>query len=266
MKEHFELIIVVPVYNEAERINLESFKRFLREESKTGFCFIDDGSTDGTACMLHSIKKLLPERVTILSLAKNRGKAGAVYHGMAHCLSGFSFDKIAYLDADLATSLEECKEIARHINVTTEFAFGSRIAKLDSVINRKRHRFLMGRFLATIISNQLRLKVYDTQCGCKVFSQNLARMVFDTGFISSWLFDVEIFHRLLHIYGKERLIRATKEVPLKNWIDKGASKVRFWYLFRIGFDLRRIKKAYSRPGGSQNIKLTNGKIIIGREK
>ena len=52
---------------------------------------------------------------------------------------------------------------------------------------------MAGRVIATIISEILQIKVYDTQCGCKVFSRDLASEVFIDEFISRWLFDVEIF-------------------------------------------------------------------------
>ena len=49
-KQHFKYGtgIVVPCYNEEERIQLSEFSRFLKTDNTTFFCFVDDGSTDGT--------------------------------------------------------------------------------------------------------------------------------------------------------------------------------------------------------------------------
>jgi glycosyltransferase involved in cell wall biosynthesis len=43
-------------------------------------------------------------------LIKNSGKAEAVRQGINYCSQTFSYTNIGYLDADLATSLEEFME------------------------------------------------------------------------------------------------------------------------------------------------------------
>ena len=64
-------------------------------------------------------------------------------------------------------------------------------------------------------------------------------------FVSSWLFDVEIFHRIKNRYGKHELVRISKEVPLRSWIDKNHSKVSFTYIFKMWFELLMIQRKYS---------------------
>ena len=188
---------------------------------------------------------LHPERVFIHSLEKNKGKAEAIREGVLYCFTNnLQFDRIAYLDADGATSLEECQSISRYINESVIFAFGSRILKIDSNIVRKPYRHIIGRILATVISGQLKIHVYDTQCGCKVFSSDLAKEVFSERFISKWLFDVEIFHRIIRLYGTEKMRLICREIPLHNWIDTADSKVSFAYSFKIWYDIIRIKRKY----------------------
>ena len=181
----------------------------------------------------------------IISLEKNKGKAEAIREGVLYCYaSNLQFDRIAYLDADGATSLEECQSISQYINESVIFAFGSRILKIDSNIVRKPYRHIIGRVLATVISGQLKIHVYDTQCGCKVFSSDLAKEVFTERFISKWLFDVEIFHRIIRLYGIKKMQQICREIPLQNWIDTADSKVSFAYSFRIWYDILRIRRKY----------------------
>ncbi len=116
--------------------------------------------------------------------------------------------------------------------------------KIGSTIKRNTKRFFIGRIIATFISNILDLKVYDTQCGCKIFSKELAAQLFREKFISKWLFDVELFKRMLAIYGKETALEKMIEIPLKKWIDKGDSKVKFSYFFKLWVDLIKINNAY----------------------
>ena len=84
----------------------------------------------------------------------------------------------------------------------------------------------------------------------RFFSKELTTVIFKKPFISKWLFDVEIFARILcheGKFGEDRIL----EVPLKNWIDKDGSKVKWNYIFKLFFDLNKIRKSYpllqSRP-------------------
>lgn len=244
MNKKFELVIVIPCYNEADRLNITAFQNFIREQPTTVLCFVNDGSNDNTNEVLHKIKDTNTATIEIVSLEKNQGKAVAVWSGISHCQKKFEFEKIAYLDADLSTSLEECLDISKEINRNVHFVFGSRIAKIDNYIDRKFYRFLIGRIIATLISRQLDLMVYDTQCGCKVFDNETSKLVFSEKFISTWLFDVEIFHRLISIYGKDKMRVISREIPLKRWVDTDGSKVQFTYFFKMWHELFRIKKKY----------------------
>jgi len=246
VSKKFELCIVIPCYNEARFFRMEEYLQYIDNQELMMICFVDDGSSDGTKLILEKIKKKYPDRIEVVAYAKNRGKAGAVLIGMNHCLSHFDFKNIAYLDADLAVSLEECTSLSKYLDGIIEFSFGSRIQRVGSVIERKRSRFLIGRVVATFISNILDLRVYDTQCGCKVFTRSLSQQVFTEKFISKWLFDVEIFFRIMKLYGHDESIIKMLEVPLDRWVDAGDSKVRLSYFYKLWIDLYRIRKAYKK--------------------
>lgn len=239
-----DLYIIIPCYNEAKRLNKSKFIDFLNRSPQVGLVFVDDGSKDSTLEILKQIETECCQQVKLLRVQANKGKAAAVSAGIHYAFNQVSFRKIAYLDADLSTSLEECLSISNLVEGEIQFAFGSRILKIDNVIKRKWVRFLLGRFIATIISKTLDLTVYDTQCGCKIVEASLAQKLFEKPFISKWLFDVELFHRLKVIYDKEYIPKHVKEIPLKAWIDSKDSKVRFGYFFRLWFDLYTITRFY----------------------
>lgn len=236
--------IVIPCYNEEKGISGNEYINFLNNDPDASICFVNDGSSDNTLEVLNNLKQQHPERIEILSLAKNSGKAEAVRQGVQHCIENFNSEYIGYLDADLATTLEEFMEVKKHLNDQIAFCFGSRIRKIGSTIHRENSRFLIGRVIATFISNILDLKVYDTQCGCKVFKKEIAQILFQKEFISKWLFDVELFFRMLRHFGKETALQKMIEVPLKSWIEKGDSKVKPTYFFKLWLDLYTIKKQY----------------------
>ncbi len=225
--------IVIPCYNEENGLSLQEYCDFIEGNPRIILCFVNDGSSDKTKEVLEELKGKFQEQVAIISYTKNAGKAEAVRKGILYCNSTYNHSYIGYLDADLSTSLQECITLISFLNESINFVFGSRIMKLGSIIVRDRYRFLVGRIIATIISNILNLKVYDTQCGCKVFTKDLSTQLFENNFISKWLFDVEIFYRMIVLYGRKQMLEKTIEVPLKKWIDKGNSKVKPTYFFKL---------------------------------
>lgn len=240
------LLFVIPCYNEALRLDAESYISSLTSNSSISILFVNDGSSDDTESLLLKLKDQFPEQVDVLSLNKNKGKAEAVRMGAQYVIDNNSdVSIIGYLDADLATSLEEGLSLADLIREKEKLkiVFGSRISRVGSLIIRKNHRHLIGRIIATIISNILKLRVYDTQCGAKMFSRDMAEFVFKDAFISKWLFDVEIFARILckpELYSEKNML----EYPLEKWIDHDGSKVKWTYFFKLFFDLYRIKSSY----------------------
>lgn len=239
------MIIVIPCYNEFNKIDKNAFINFLKNTPGVSLVFSEDGSTDNTLSVLKEIQDLFKSQVHICISKQNNGKGEAIRKGMLYSLDkGLKFDRIAYLDADLSVSLEECISISKLVTKDILFAFGSRISKIDNIIIRSQFRHYSGRFVATLISNLLHIPVYDTQCGCKVFDAKLAKPVFEESFISKWLFDVEIFFRIINLYTRNELNKMSVEIPLNSWIDAGGSKVKLSYFFKMWFDFYLIKKQY----------------------
>ena len=244
MNSEYHICIVIPCYNEEKRLPINDYRSFIETSPKVLLCFVNDGSHDGTLKALEELKGKYPEKVDVLSYSKNVGKAEAVQKGIQYCTSKYDFSTIAYLDADLSTSLSECVKLANNLNGQVEFCFGSRIRLVGTKIVRKKRRYLIGRIVATFISHTLRINVYDTQCGCKLFTKNLSTQLFNDPFISKWLFDVEIFFRMFVLYGREQAIKKMKEVPLSLWVDRGDSSVETTYFFKLWLDLYHIHKRY----------------------
>ena len=246
-----EIAIVVPCYNEYNRLPVADFELFLKAHKNVCICFVNDASSDKTLLQLEALKNKFANQIVLLNNKKNMGKAASVRAGILHCDQENLAPVFAYLDADLATSLEECYSYLIPLNEDKTFVFASRILKIGSVVERKFSRFLFGRIIATFISNILDIKVYDTQCGCKVFDASLSEILFKKPFISKWLFDVELFSRLLCHFGKEDALKSMEEIPVKRWVDQGESKVKVSYFFRLWYDLYLIRKVHQRNYGAR---------------
>ncbi|WP_269227694.1 glycosyltransferase [Flavobacterium eburneipallidum] len=240
--------IVIPCYNEEKGISNSEYSNFLKHNPEAFICFVNDGSKDNTLAVLNVLKEKHPTQIHILSLEKNSGKAEAVRAGINYCNHKYQHQFIGYLDADLATTLEEFIDLRNYLQDEIVFSFGSRIRKIGSTIERENSRFFIGRIVATFISNILDIKVYDTQCGSKLFTKEISEKLFEKEFISRWLFDVEIFYRMIHLFGKEKAIQKMLEIPLKLWVEKGDSKVKLTYGFKLWFDLYEISRKYKKIG------------------
>ncbi len=248
-----DALIVVPCFNEAERLPVERFASFPAQEPSVRFLFVNDGSTDSTLELLRKLQSRNPERFGFLDLETNRGKAEAVRRGM---LAAFEQQPsyAGYWDADLATPLDE---IPRFVALLEErpaldMVLGSRVKLLGRIIERHAMRHYGGRVLATLSSLALDLEVYDTQCGAKLFRRTAGTTaLFAEPFVTNWLFDVELLARFVRERrgtDRPRVENAIYEFALHEWRDIPGSKIRARDFFVALTEIARIYRRYL--GGS----------------
>lgn len=240
------LLLVVPCFNEEQRLDVETFRGFSLPGQHLEFLFVNDGSTDGTQRVLESLRDSNPRRFSVLNLERNSGKAEAVRRGIEAALERAP-DFTGFWDADLATPLTEVTGFLAVFESRREIqmVFGARVRLLGREISRNASRHYIGRFGATLISQTLGLAVYDTQCGAKLFRvSDVLRTVFGKPFLSRWIFDVEIIARFLELWGRDALVRAVYEYPVSQWRDVKGSKVKSRDFLRALRDLWKIRRAY----------------------
>ena len=242
------LIIVVPCYNEERRLPVGEFRAFRLEGARVEFCFVNDGSRDGTLRVLQDLSKEDPARFSVVDQQPNRGKAEAVRRGMLEAF-GRKPDLVGFWDADLATPLDQIGEFIKIFRARPEIemVFAARVRLLGRSISRNPKRHYVGRVGATLISSSLGLAVYDTQCGAKIFRATEAvRELFENPFLSRWIFDVEIIARYVQKRGRDAAAGAIYELPIQVWHDVQGSKVRSTDFVRALGDLWKIHRAYNR--------------------
>jgi glycosyltransferase involved in cell wall biosynthesis len=234
-------IVVVPCYNEAERLSAAAFRDFLRTSPDVGFVFVDDGSTDATPAVLRGLAGDCPGAVQVVGVPENRGKGEAVRAGMTLALASPA-RFVGYWDADLATPLDAIAELRAVMerDPGVDLVFGSRVRLLGRTIERNALRHYVGRVFATAVSLLTRLPIYDSQCGAKLFRNSAAtRELFAQPFYSRWLFDVEL---LLRLRDTSRVV----EYPLREWRDIAGSKIRPQDVVKVPVMLFRLYLAYLR--------------------
>lgn len=240
-------IVVVPCYNEAARLDLNAFRAFAATHPAFRFLFVNDGSRDATLDIIRGLEKENPRAFIAHSLARNSGKAEAVRNGMIEALK-LSADVVAFWDADLATPLESLPGFTAIIESRPEIALvmGSRVNLLGRQIERRPMRHYLGRIAATLASLTLRLSVYDTQCGAKMFrvSDETAE-IFGAPFRTRWIFDIEILARMIALRRRRNLPpveTAVYELPLTVWRDVRGSNIRLTDFLKSFFELRIVRK------------------------
>jgi glycosyltransferase involved in cell wall biosynthesis len=237
-------IVVVPCYNEAQRLDLPAYHAFLASCRDIALLFVDDGSTDDTPLVLEQLRRRHPQQVCTMRLAINAGKGEAVRRGMQ-----LAFRRRAtiagYWDADLATPLATIADFRRllHARPDLRLVMGSRVALLGRCIQRCWRRHLLGRAFATAASHVLGLPVYDTQCGAKLFrvSPETAAL-FREPFSTRWIFDVEILSRIAGSKASHapQAPNAIYEYPLEQWREVGSSRLKASDFAVAAIDLARI--------------------------
>lgn len=222
-----ELSVVIPCYNETERLGkmLDEAIVYLEANyhNKYEILIVDDGSSDNTDT--YALKKatelgLAPHILRVVKLVKNRGKGGAVTHGLLH-----SRGKLAlFADADGASKFADVSKLIGFFddNISNEpgVAVGSRahMVNTDAVVKRSFIRNFLMYGLHTLVFIFGIRSIQDTQCGFKMFNQQSIQKIFPHMHTERWIFDVEVL-----LLAELQAIKM-RELPI-NWQEVDGSKV-----------------------------------------
>ena len=243
--------IVIPCYNEAERLRGAEFVDFAQAHDEFCFLFVNDGSKDETLAILQALCAQNEPKLYYLDLVTNYGKAEAVRRGILDAIESLQPQFIGFWDADLATPLEALPDFLRKRiqQESLQMVFGARIRLLGHRVKRKLARHYLGRLFATAVSIALQLPVYDTQCGAKLFrvSPGIVQ-IFAEPFLSRWIFDVEIVARIIQTARGDRaeVDEMIFEFPLMQWEDIAGSKLHATDFLRAMVEIYAIRRRYLR--------------------
>jgi glycosyltransferase involved in cell wall biosynthesis len=240
--------IVIPCYNEALRLDRDAFSRFA-SSNDVDFLFVDDGSTDSTPQTLDALRESRPDRISVLGLDRNVGKAEAVRRGLLEAARS-NPAYIGFWDADLATPLEDILAFRSLLDSRSDIdmVFGSRVNLLGRNVHRRLARHYVGRVFATAAATVLGVGIYDTQCGAKLFraSPGFVDRLREP-FIGGWIFDVEMIAREVRARRANGMLPVSRvifEYPLMEWRDVAGSKIKPLDWVKVAVSLGRIYAKY----------------------
>lgn len=210
--------IIVPAYNEAERIgaSLQAMLSHIAQSRWSAeILVVNDGSRDNTSAVVNEFARRYPI-IRVIENPENRGKGYTVRNGMMNA----SGQILLFTDADLSSPIEEAAKLFAVIESgEADVAIGSRYLQSELQTRKQPvHRRMLGRAFNFALRAILGLSYADTQCGFKAFSRKAALTIFESVKIEGWGFDPEILF-LAKRYGLR-----VKEVPV-SWAHDHRSKI-----------------------------------------
>jgi len=219
---------------------------------------VSDGSTDKTETIAldfarkhqlgrgsHSASNRIPHgAIRVISLAENRGKGGAVTHGMRHVRGKYAI----FADADgasrfsdLGNLIQECQRIEDAEGRGVAVGSRAHLVGSEAVVKRSFLRnLLMHSFhlLLRILTPPATAAIRDTQCGFKLFSRPALPFIIPYMHSEGWIFDVE----MLMLAESARIPVA--EVPV-GWKEVKGSKLNvLWDSLGMAWGLAVLRGAW----------------------
>lgn len=217
VEDNPDISIVIPAYNEEERIplTLEKIIDYL-DSHKYSFeiIVVNDGSRDNTVKVVKECMKSCA-KLRLLHNLRKTGKGFSVKKGMFNSHGKYVF----FSDADLSTPIEEIEKLLFFLKNNYDVVFGSRCARDSQVLVRATwYRDALGRVFGFLLRHIVLPWVKDSQCGFKGFRKDVISDLFNLQRLNGFAFDVEI------LFIARKLGLSTKEIGVR-WINSPKSKL-----------------------------------------
>ncbi len=188
------LSVIVPAYNEAERLprTLTRLHQYLCSQNYAyEILAVLDGPTDGTREVARS---LVPEisQLKILDRPVNRGKGYTVREGMLEASGRIRL----FTDADNSTDIVHFEQMKPLFDRGCDLVIASRHARdaegAQQAVPQPMAKRLVGQLGNLMVQLLAVPGVWDTQCGFKAFRAQAAEGIFSRTTIDGWGFDIEV--------------------------------------------------------------------------
>jgi len=234
------LSIVFPVFNEEKRLNssfIHILKFIKKKNIKIEMIFVDDGSNDNSFKKIYKFSKEIKKKVKfkLVKSKSNLGKGSALKLGVKNA----SYDWILNSDVDMSVSLFQVNKWIKKKQISKKHFvyFGSR-THIKSKVKKKFLRNILGNIMRSLISIILNIKIKDTQCGYKLYKNEVAKLIFSK--LRNYGFDHDLELVLLLKSKKIKII----ELPVK-WVHKDNSSLNiFWDPIKMFFGILKIKSRF----------------------
>jgi glycosyltransferase involved in cell wall biosynthesis len=163
-----DLSLVVPVYNEQENLPLlfDAIRKALKPIKRSWeTVFVDDGSTDTSLDVLHTLAKKYPKHVRVVAFRRNFGQTAAISAGIDHARG----EIIVLLDADLQNDPADIPRLLAKLNEGYDLVSGWRKDRKDSRLTRT----VPSNIANWIISQVTGVHLHDFGCTLKAYHRDV---------------------------------------------------------------------------------------------
>ncbi|MBR4493805.1 MAG: glycosyltransferase family 2 protein [Clostridiales bacterium] len=236
--------VIVPAYKEGKTIKdnlLEIRKALLESVDSFEILAVNDGSPDNTKEQIMEAAALYPE-IKYAGYDKNRGKGGAIKHGVSEA----SGDVIGFIDADLDIDPSHLVRYYGHMEQTgCDVVIGSKMHKDSKLDYPPMRRFVSwGYFI--ILKVLFGMNIKDTQTGVKLYKASLIKKVAPMLKVKGYAFDIEVLALCAH----EGAV--IDQMPVEVVFKRNASfgRIKIGDIFKMFFDTvgiwwnLRIRRSY----------------------
>lgn len=247
--EHYlldsKIALIIPCYNEENRLRVAELNRFISKNSiLIDFYFVDDGSSDLTSRLIENHLIINnPNHTFLIRLETNQGKGNAIREGILRAREK-SYSFYGFIDADLEIPFEQILKLHLAI-VDNGKSMSISVRSLYQKVNPLKTRSVISVLMIIIVNSILKfdIPIKDSQCGCKLFRNNIIEICFKDKFESEWLFDLELFLRVRSDLTDFR--SEIQEVPLEELNQVKNSNLKWTRNFKILRQLWQINSAYN---------------------
>ena len=159
------LSIVVPVFNEADSLE-PLFAEIVEAVAAHGpfeVVFVDDGSTDGSLLVMERLAAA-DERVRVVKLRRNFGKASALTHGF-HEVRG---DVVVTMDGDRQDDPGEIPRLLARLDQGFDLVSGWKQSRQDPV-----NKTVPSRLFNWTVRKATGVQLHDFNCGLKAYRREV---------------------------------------------------------------------------------------------
>jgi len=230
------LSVIVPAYNEAERLpkTLRRLQEYLSAKLFNYEIIVAlDGPTDNTREVLKGMMSKI-KNLRILDRRVNRGKGHTVKEGMLKAVGRIRL----FSDADNSTDISHFDKMEPLFDQGYDVVICSRDSKdapgARQAVPQTWYKRLVGNMGNLFIQLVAVRGIWDTQCGFKAFRDHTVEKIFPQTLIEGWGFDIEVLALARALKYKIGVIPA-------HWINDPRSHVKFFGYLQVLWETVKIR-------------------------
>jgi glycosyltransferase involved in cell wall biosynthesis len=221
------LSLVIPVYNEAENLDLlhKAIQDALDDMPHVQWevVYVDDGSQDDSTQILESLAEQDPDHIIVVEFRRNFGQTAAIAAGIDHARG----DVIILMDADLQNDPADIPMMIEKLDQGYDVVSGWRVNRRDKFLTRR----LPSQAANWLISTVTGVHLHDYGCTLKAYRREV-------------LSDFRLYgemHRFIPAYASSVGAKII-EVPVQHHSRKyGKSKYGLMRTLKVILDLFTVK-------------------------